>query len=128
MTGIFREEDWKIQVAGAAHAVSATALVDASGDAVVAGLLGVDSAMAEAPRLQRPAYVFGVHNAVAMDDDTRLQTAGLIVEGIRAGDLPERTRWGFPFAARDGREKFSARSIWPVAKRWRTMIRWIPCA
>jgi hypothetical protein len=38
--------------------------------------------------LQRPAYVFGVHHAGAMDDDARLQTAGLIVEGIRAGDLP----------------------------------------
>ena len=44
--------------------------------------------MAGAPRLQRPAYVFGVHNPLPLDDDTRLQTAGLIVEGIRAGDLP----------------------------------------
>ena len=43
--------------------------------------------MEEAPRLQRPAYVFGVHNATPMDDAARLQTAGLIVEGIRAGDL-----------------------------------------
>lgn len=88
VTGICREEEWKIQVAGGMHALSAKALVDASGDAVVAGLLGMDSAMIEAPRLQRPAYVFGVHQAVSMDDNARLQTAGLIVEGIRAGDLP----------------------------------------
>ena len=88
VTGISREQDWQIQTAGGLHPVTARALVDASGDAVVASLLGMGSAMAEAPRLQRPAYVFGVHHGSEMDDDTRLQTAGLIVEGIRAGDLP----------------------------------------
>lgn len=88
VTEIFREGDWKIQVAGGTHALTARALVDASGDAVVAGLLCGDSAMADAPRLQRPAYVFGVHNALAMDDDARLQTAGTIVDGIRSGELP----------------------------------------
>ncbi|MEY3898377.1 MAG: hypothetical protein RLZZ214_3898, partial [Verrucomicrobiota bacterium] len=88
VTGIAREEDWKIQVTGDRGFVSARSLVDASGDAVAADLLGVASAMVGAPRLQRPAYVFGVHNAVPMDDDARLQTAGLIVEGIRAGVLP----------------------------------------
>ena len=61
--------------------------MDASGDATVAALLGVGAAMTEAPRLQRPAYVFGVHHEVPMNDDARLQTAGLIVEGIRAGAL-----------------------------------------
>ena len=88
VTGISREENWKIQVAGETGFLTARSLVDASGDAVVARLLGVSSAMVDAPRLQRPAYVFGVHNVVPMDDGTRLQTAGLIVEGIRAGDLP----------------------------------------
>lgn len=88
MTGISREEDWKLQVTGERGFVLARSLVDASGDAVAAGLLGMGSAMVEAPRLQRPAYVFGVHNAVPMDDDARLQTAGLIVEGVRAGVLP----------------------------------------
>ena len=84
---ISKREDWEIQVAGGAGPLSAKCLVDASGDAAAANLLGLDSAMVEAPRLQRPAYVFGVHNAAAMDDDARLHTAGLIVEGIRAGDL-----------------------------------------
>lgn len=88
VTGIFREQDWQIQTTGGLHPVTARVLVDASGDAVVASLLGMDSSMAEAPRLQRPAYVFGVHHGLAMDDDTRLQTAGIIVEGLRAGDLP----------------------------------------
>lgn len=89
VTAISREEDWEIQLAGRAGGrwVSAKSLVDASGDATVAALLGGGAAMTEAPRLQRPAYVFGVHHAVPMNDDARLQTAGLIVEGIRAGCL-----------------------------------------
>ncbi len=87
--GVAREENWEIQLAGRAGArwVSARSLVDASGDATVAALLGNGAAMSEAPRLQRPAYVFGVHHVVPMNDDARLQTAGLIVEGIRAGVL-----------------------------------------
>lgn len=86
--GISREEAWEVQLAGEARVMTARSLVDASGDAVVAGLLGFGAAKVDAPRLQRPAYVFGVHNALALDDDARLQTAGLIVDGIRAGDLP----------------------------------------
>ncbi|MES2924131.1 MAG: FAD-dependent oxidoreductase [Verrucomicrobiota bacterium] len=86
-----RGEDWEIQLAGRAGGrwVSASSLVDASGDATVAALLGSGAAMSEAPRLQRPAYVFGVHHVVPLDDEFRLQTAGLIVEGIRAGVLSE---------------------------------------
>ncbi|NQX02331.1 FAD-dependent oxidoreductase [bacterium] len=81
--------EWRIRISGVKPAVTARALVDASGDAVVAALLGVEAAKVEAPRLQRPAYVFGVHTAAAMDDEARLWTAGRIVEGIRAGQLPE---------------------------------------
>ena len=89
VTAISREGDWEIQLAGRAGGqwVGAKCLVDASGDATVAALLGQGAAMTEAPRLQRPAYVFGVHHAVPMNDEARLQTAGLIVEGIRAGCL-----------------------------------------
>lgn len=89
VTAISRDGDWQIQLAGRAGArsVAATCLVDASGDAVVADFLGGDSAMMEAPRLQRPAYVFGIHNAVPMGEETGLQTAGLLVEGVRAGVL-----------------------------------------
>ena len=86
---VTREENWEIQLAGRAggRRVNARSLVDASGDATVAALLESGAAMTEAPRLQRPAYVFGVHHEVPMNDDARLQTAGLIVEGIRAGEL-----------------------------------------
>ena len=86
---VSREDDWEIQLAGRARVrrVSARSLVDASGDATVAALLGEGAVVTEAPRLQRPAYVFGVHHEAPMNDDARLQTAGLIVEGIRAGEL-----------------------------------------
>lgn len=87
--GISRPEDWEIRVAGTTEIIPARSLVDASGDAVVATLLGAGAAMVEAPRLQRPAYVFGVHNGQNLDDEARLQTAGFIVEGIRAGALPQ---------------------------------------
>ena len=89
VTAVVRAEIWEIQLADRAGGrwLSARSLVDASGDAIVAALLRGDVAIAEAPRLQRPAYVFGVHHAVPMNDDARLQTAGLIVEGIRAGEL-----------------------------------------
>lgn len=85
------EGSWEIRLSDRAgeHRVRAECLVDASGDATVAMLLGTDSALAEAPRLQRPAYVFGVHHAAAMDEGSRLQTAGLIVEGIRSGEIPD---------------------------------------
>jgi FAD dependent oxidoreductase len=81
---------WELQLCGRAgtQRVSASTLIDASGDAVVAGLLGCASEMTEAPKLQRPAYVFGVRNNVAMSDEIRLHTAGLIVEGVRRGRFP----------------------------------------
>ncbi len=90
VVAISRDGDWEIQLAGRAGArsVRAKCLVDASGDAVAADLLGLEAAMVESPRLQRPAYVFGIHNSVPMDDDVRLQSAGLIVEGVRGGNLP----------------------------------------
>jgi hypothetical protein len=91
VTAVVREENWAIRVSDRAGErwLKAKSLVDASGDATVAMLLGANSALAESPRLQRPAYVFGVHGAVSMDDASRLLTAGLIVEGIRNGEVPE---------------------------------------
>ncbi len=91
VTAVHREDAWGIQLAGRAgiRRVSAKCLVDASGDAVVAGMLGGSQAMAEAPRLQRPAYVFGIHNGLPMDDEARLLTAGLLVVGVRAGELSD---------------------------------------
>ncbi|NJM36751.1 MAG: FAD-dependent oxidoreductase [Akkermansiaceae bacterium] len=90
VTAISQQENWEIQIAGrgGAESITAQSLVDASGDAMVATLLGADSSMVDSPRLQRPAYIFGVRGMLPMNDELRLQTAGWIVEGIRAGDLP----------------------------------------
>ncbi|MES2660520.1 MAG: FAD-dependent oxidoreductase [Verrucomicrobiota bacterium] len=87
VTSVSRREDWEIGISGRAGARSLTAraLVDASGDAVVAAMLGQESAMVEAPRLQRPAYVFGVHRSGDLGDAERLETVGLVMEGIREG-------------------------------------------
>ncbi len=91
VTAVSREENWRIRLGdrGGERWVSARCLVDASGDAAVAMWLGGGSALAESPRLQRPAYVFGVHHRFAGDVAWQLLTAGLIVEGIRSGELTE---------------------------------------
>lgn len=69
--------------------ISAKALVDASGDAVVAGFLGGGSEITESPRLQRPAYLFGIQGLEGFGDAERLETAGWLVDGVRKGDLPQ---------------------------------------
>lgn len=90
VTGISRGDDWEITISGRGgnRRLAARCVVDASGDAIVAGLLGKGAEMTESPRLQRPAYVFGVRIERPLDDEARLRTAGWIVEGIRSGDLP----------------------------------------
>ncbi len=90
VTSLSRGQDWEIGIRdrGGERLLAARAVVDASGDAVAAILLGLDSAMVEAPRLQRPAYVFGVHLPGLLGDAERLETAGLIMEGIRGSSLP----------------------------------------
>jgi hypothetical protein len=92
VAGVSRDaEGWDLHLTGRAggRKVSARALVDASGDAVVAAWLGEESAMAPAARLQRPAYVFGVTGPSGLNDGFPLRTAGLLVEGVRAGMIPE---------------------------------------
>lgn len=90
VVSVAAREGWDIGIAGRGglRRVVARALVDASGDAVVAAMLGVDAEMVESPRLQRPAYVFGVHRNGMLDEAQRLETAGLILEGIRDACVP----------------------------------------
>ncbi len=80
-------DGWRVDIAGRGglRGVAARVVVDASGDAVAADFLKLDAGMAEAPRLQRPAYVFGVHGVAAQGEDEALRIAGLVVEGVRAG-------------------------------------------
>ena len=84
---------WELTLAGrdGLMQIRASSLVDASGDAVAANLLAADCSITEAPRLQRPAYVFGVHGVREGGPDEGLRIAGLIVEGIRAGRLDKAT-------------------------------------
>lgn len=92
VAAVSRDADaWNLHLTGRAegHKVSARTLVDASGDAVVAAWFGGESAMAPAARLQRPAYVFGVAAPSGMNGEFPLRTAGLVVEGVRAGMVPE---------------------------------------
>lgn len=81
---------WRLHMGGRGgqRTVEARSLVDASGDAVVADFLGAAAEITASPRLQRPAYVFGIQGVTAFSDEARLHTAGQIVEGVRAGELP----------------------------------------
>ena len=102
-----RREDgdgWKVELGGRGRvrSISAKALVEASGDAVVADFIAGGAVITESPRLQRPAYVFGVQGMPGFDDAVRLQTAGWIVDGIRKGALPK-SALGLSFRA-SGRE------------------------
>jgi len=92
VAGVSRDAgDWTIDLAGRAGNCSVTArtLVDATGDAMVADWLGGGSTIASCASLQRPAYVFGVRTPSAKDEDLRLRTSGLLIEGLRSGKLPE---------------------------------------
>ncbi|MDB6078173.1 MAG: hypothetical protein JWO82_1920, partial [Akkermansiaceae bacterium] len=71
---------------GGGMEIEASSLVDASGDAVAAALLGRDSEMTSGARLQRPAYVFGIRTAGPVE--LGLAVAARIVAGVRGGDLP----------------------------------------
>jgi hypothetical protein len=82
-------EDWRVEAVcrGQRRILTAKALVDASGDAVLADLLGAAAERTESARLQRPAYVFGVQGVA--DGEEGLALAGRIVDGVRRGGLPK---------------------------------------
>jgi FAD dependent oxidoreductase len=92
VSGVSRDgDDWKISLAGrpGTGQILARSLVDASGDAVVAEWIGGNHAVAPAAVLQRPAYVFGVHGAALLGDESRLRISGLLVEAVRSGAVPQ---------------------------------------
>lgn len=83
------EPGWRARIVcrGETLEIEAGAVVDASGDAVAAALLGVPDERAPAERLQRPAYVCGLQGVTG--ELSGLELGGRIVEGIRAGVLPK---------------------------------------
>lgn len=80
---------WEIRWAcrGTLGRTTCAALVDASGDASSASWIGGTCDVA--PRLQRPAYVFGIQGVTAFPDEARLAMAGTLVDGVRSGLLPK---------------------------------------
>jgi hypothetical protein len=88
-TALHREGDRWILTAhcrGGVVEISAATLVDVSGDAVTAGLLGTGAEMTAGSRLQRPAYVFGVRASQTVE--LGLTLSGHIVAGVRSEKLP----------------------------------------
>lgn len=92
ITGIREISDgWEIDVVGRGGIgqLRASVLVDASGDAITAGMLGAETSIAPGGNLQRPAYVFGVFRSGSASEEENLATAGWIVRGISSGALPQ---------------------------------------
>lgn len=99
LTALRRDGDgWRLGgwCRGTGWEVTAATVVDASGDAVAASLLGAQAELTESPRLQRPAYVFGVNGAATLDEPGRLRLSGLLVQGVREGRL-DRAALGLTF-------------------------------
>ena len=83
-----RESDgWSLEAVcrGQRKVFHSKALIDTSGDAVLAGMLGAAAGQASPANLQRPAYVFGVQGVI--DGEEGLALAGRIVDGLRRGVL-----------------------------------------
>jgi hypothetical protein len=91
-------EGWTLSVAcrGGLISISGKVLIDTSGDAVLAGMLGAGSDLVEPARLQRPAYIFGIQGVTG--GESGLPLAGRIVEGVRRGVL-RREALGLHFRA-----------------------------
>jgi hypothetical protein len=83
------EPGWRVRVIcrGEMREIDAGVVIDTSGDAVGAAMLGLADDRATADRLQRPAYVSGIQNVKG--ELSGLTLSGRIVEGIRSGDLPK---------------------------------------
>jgi hypothetical protein len=84
------EETVQIVCRGQTEEVRPKALVDATGDAVLAILRGAPCEMEESARLQRPAYIFalGGVSAEALNDAARLRLAQRITQAVKEGNLP----------------------------------------
>ena len=70
--------------------VRATSMIDATGDAVLAALLGAACEQEPSARLQRPAYIFGLGGVApeVADEDARFRLARRIVSAVQEGLLP----------------------------------------
>lgn len=86
-------------------AIEARAIIDCSGDAIIAKMGGFEAEIVSAGRLQRPAWIVGIRNVNGncFDADARLVLAHTIAKGVSAGQLPaEATGTAFRRSIRDG--------------------------
>ena len=81
--------DWllKTNCRGRREEIYGRAIIDASGDAVLAEMLGGETEQAAPSQLQRPAYVFGLQGFT--EGEKGLTLAGRLVDGVRRGLLPK---------------------------------------
>ncbi|MFA9477674.1 FAD-dependent oxidoreductase [Phycisphaerales bacterium AB-hyl4] len=70
--------------------IEAEAVVDASGDGVVAAMGGLAFEQAGGERLQRPAFIFAMQDVAAegVTGEARLRLAGQVAAAVRDGRLP----------------------------------------
>ena len=82
------EPGWKLTINR--EVVQAKTVVDTTGDAMVARLLGeAHSDIAAGHRLYRPAYVWSFAGMTQpLEELTKLEVAALIVRGVKAGTVP----------------------------------------
>lgn len=87
---IAAEEPVTLCCRGQQTRVRAKALVDASGDAVLAALRGAPCEMERAARLQRPGFIVAIGGVApeALTDDARLRLAKHLAHAVQAGVLP----------------------------------------
>jgi len=83
--------DW-LRTSTLSEPVSASAFVDATGDAHLSFLAGATCETSPGGMLQRPAYIFSIVDVAAnsTDGDSGLEFSRKVVNGIRNGDLDPR--------------------------------------
>lgn len=83
-------ESVEVVCRGSRRVVSASSYVDATGDATLTKLAGLDFSVADSALLQRPAYIAGMRGFPDrfFDDESRLRLAHAIVAEVSAGRLP----------------------------------------
>ena len=76
---------------GRLHSVQPRALIDTTGDGTAGALAGLSFEQETSDRLQRPAYIYGLHGVgpEALVEDYRLKLSRHLVDGVRSGLLPE---------------------------------------
>ncbi|MES2568610.1 MAG: FAD-dependent oxidoreductase [Verrucomicrobiota bacterium] len=79
-----------ISCRGRTESIATRTMVDASGDAVCAAFGGAPCESVPGERLQRPAFIFGLHgvNPAMLQDEGRLRIARQMALGVQDGRLP----------------------------------------